>query len=83
MDGPRIGLRRRRTEKKRKTADVSESRAPRANDADSPGSKPPGTLEDQVKTMKSEGQAQPQKGDLTPEELDDPMADSADRKAED
>jgi hypothetical protein len=29
--------------------------------------------------MESEGQAQPQEGDLTPEELDDPMARRPDR----
>jgi len=52
---------------------------PAPRDADSPASKPQGTLQDQVKTMESEGQAQPQEGDLTPEELDDPMAGSPDR----
>ena len=57
------------------------NRAPQAvpKDADSPASKPQGTLQDQVKTMESEGQAQPQEGDRTPEELDDPMAGSPDR----
>jgi hypothetical protein len=49
-------------------------------DADSPASKPQGTLRDQVQTMESEGQAQPQEGDFTPEELDDPTAGRADRK---
>jgi hypothetical protein len=57
------------------------NRAPQVapKDADSPASKPQGTLQDQVKTMESEGQAQPQEGDLTPEELDDSMARSPDR----
>jgi len=39
-----------------------------AKDADSTASKPQGTLQDQVKTMESEGQAQPQSDDLPPEE---------------
>ena len=43
---------------------------PKLEDADSPASKPQGTLRDQEKTMESEGQAQPQEGDLTPEELE-------------
>ena len=57
------------------------NRAPQAapKDAVSPASKPQGILQDQVKTMESEGQAQPQEGDLTPEELDDPMAGSPNR----
>ena len=54
-------------------------RPPKPKDADSPASKPQGTLRDQEKTLESEGQAQPQEGDLTPEELDDPMAGSPDR----
>ena len=37
-------------------------------DADSPASKPQGTLHDQVKTMESEGQAQPQSDEVPPEE---------------
>ena len=36
-------------------------------DADRPASKPQGTLHDQVKTMESEGQAQPQADELPPE----------------
>jgi hypothetical protein len=39
-------------------------------DATRPASQPQGTLDDQVKTMESEGQAQPQEGDRTPEELE-------------
>jgi hypothetical protein len=35
-----------------------------AKDADSPASKPQGTLRDQVSTMESEGQAQPQADEL-------------------
>ena len=35
-----------------------------AKDADSPASKPQGTLRDQVTTMESEGQAQPQADEL-------------------
>ena len=54
---------------------------PKPKDATSPASKPQGTLDDQVKTMESEGQAQPQEGDPTPEELDDPMAGSPDRNS--
>jgi hypothetical protein len=37
-------------------------------DADSPASKPQGTLHDQVTTMESEGQAQPQADEVPPEE---------------
>ena len=51
----------------------------RAEGRRQPGLEAAGTLQDQVKTMESEGQAQPQEGDLTPEELDDPMAGSPDR----
>jgi hypothetical protein len=36
--------------------------------ADRPASKPQGTLHDQVATMESEGQAQPQADELPPEE---------------
>ena len=43
---------------------------PKPKDANSPASKPQGTLDDQVTTMESEGQAQPQEGDRTPEELE-------------
>ena len=39
-----------------------------AKDATSTASKPQGTLQDQVKTMESEGQAQPQSDELPPEE---------------
>jgi hypothetical protein len=65
----------------KEAAGPARDRAPQAapKDADRPASKPQGTLQDQVKTMESEGQAQPQEGDLTPEELDDPMAGSPDR----
>jgi len=41
--------------------------APEVKDADSPASKPQGTLRDQVTTMESEGQAQPQSDDQPPE----------------
>ena len=37
-------------------------------DATSTASKPQGTLQDQIKTMESEGQAQPQSDELPPEE---------------
>jgi hypothetical protein len=37
-------------------------------DADRPASKPQGTLHDQVKTMESEGQGQPQADELPPEQ---------------
>jgi hypothetical protein len=37
-------------------------------DADRPAAKPQGTLHDQVKTMESEGQAQPQADEVPPEE---------------
>ena len=37
-------------------------------DASSPASKPQGTLRDQVQTMESEGQSQPQADELPPEE---------------
>jgi hypothetical protein len=39
-----------------------------AKDASSDASKPQGTLRDQVTNMESEGQAQPQRGELPPEE---------------
>jgi hypothetical protein len=39
-----------------------------AKDASSDASKPQGTLRDQEKNMESEGQAQPQSGELPPEE---------------
>jgi hypothetical protein len=39
-------------------------------DADSPHSRPQGTLEDQEQTMESEGQAQPQDGDLPQDGVD-------------
>ena len=39
-----------------------------ANDANSDASKPQGTLRDQEKNMESEGQAQPQSGELPPED---------------
>ena len=39
-----------------------------AKDAERPASKPQGTLHDQVKTMESEGQAQPQADEVPPEE---------------
>jgi hypothetical protein len=39
-----------------------------AKDAGSDASKPQGTLRDQVTNMESEGQAQPQSGELPPEE---------------
>jgi len=42
--------------------------APEVKDADSPASKPQGTLRDQVTTMESEGQAQPQSDEPPPEE---------------
>lgn len=41
---------------------------PVVKDATSPTSKPQGTLRDQVQTMESEGQAQPQADELPPEE---------------
>lgn len=43
---------------------------PTPKDAKSPASKPQGTLDDQVTTMESEGQAQPQAGDQTPDQLE-------------
>jgi hypothetical protein len=49
---------------------------PEAAEADSPTAKPQGTLEDQVNTMESEGQAQPQEGDRTPEELEQEATDN-------
>jgi hypothetical protein len=42
--------------------------SPSPTDAESPASKPQGTLHDQVKTMESEGQAQPQADEVPPEE---------------
>jgi hypothetical protein len=57
---------------KENVAGLGGNSAPQSEpkDADSPASKPQGTLQDQVKTMESEGQAQPQEGDRTPEELE-------------
>ncbi len=43
------------------------SNAP-VKDADSVASQPQGTLRDQVQTMESEGQSQPQAGEVPPEE---------------
>jgi hypothetical protein len=45
-------------------------REPQPRDAESPTAKPQGTLEDQISNMESEGQAQPQVGDRTPEDLE-------------
>jgi hypothetical protein len=42
--------------------------APKPKDAVRPESKPQGTLHDQVKTMESEGQSQPQADEVPPEE---------------
>lgn len=47
---------------------ASEQPATVPKDADSAASKPQGTLHDQVKTMESEGQAQPQADEVPPEE---------------
>jgi hypothetical protein len=57
---------------KEKAAGVDPARAtqPSPHDAVSTASKPQGTLRDQEQTMEAEGQAQPQEGDLTPEELE-------------
>jgi hypothetical protein len=41
---------------------------PKVQDATSPASKPQGTLSDQVQTMESEGQSQPQADERPPEE---------------
>ena len=80
MDNPRTDQPAPHAGEKEKPAGPDGNPAPQApKDADSPASKPQGTLQDQVKTMESEGQGQPQEGDLTPEELDDPMAGSPDR----
>ena len=46
---------------------------PTPKDADRPASKPQGTLHDQVMTMESEGQAQPQADELPPEERPEGM----------
>jgi hypothetical protein len=80
MDNTRTDQPTRRAGNKGKGVGPDEKPAPQAapKDADSQASKPQGTLEDQVKTMESEGQAQPQEGDPTPEELDDPIAGSPD-----
>ncbi len=45
-----------------------KSDTPKVQDPTSPASKPQGTLSDQVQTMESEGQSQPQAGELPPEE---------------
>lgn len=57
---------------KEKAAGLDGDRAtqPQPKDAVSPASKPQGTLRDQESTMEAEGQAQPQEGDLTPEQLE-------------
>ena len=47
---------------------TQKSDKPEVKDATSPASKPQGTLSDQVQTMESEGQSQPQAGELPPEE---------------
>lgn len=82
MNNPRTDQPAPHAGEKEKSAGPDRHRAPQATpkDAASPASKPQGTLDDQVTTMESEGQAQPQQGDLLPEELDDPMSGSPDRK---
>lgn len=57
---------------KEKAAGLGEHPATQAvtKDAVSTASKPQGTLRDQEQTMEAEGQAQPQAGDLTPDELE-------------
>jgi hypothetical protein len=72
MDKPRVDQPAPHAEEKGETAARDGKGAPHAapKDAEIPASKPQGTLEDQVQTMASEGQAQPQEGDLTPEELE-------------
>jgi hypothetical protein len=51
-----------------------------AKDASGDASKPQGTLRDQVTNMESEGQAQPQSGELPPE--DGPVVERQPRKRE-
>jgi hypothetical protein len=57
-------------EKEKPGAGGNRTPQPAPKDANSSASKPQGTLQDQVATMESEGQAQPQEGDRTPEELE-------------
>jgi hypothetical protein len=51
-----------------KPASASPDDGAEAKDATSTASKPQGTLQDQIKTMESEGQAQPQSDEVPPEE---------------
>lgn len=48
----------------------AENTEAKPKDADRPEAKPHGTLKDQINTMEGEGQAQPQAGELPPEEHD-------------
>lgn len=50
--------------------DLDQADTLKVKDATSTASKPQATLADQVSTMESEGQAQPQAGDLDAEELE-------------
>ena len=69
MDNPRTDQPAPHAGEKEKPAGPDGNPAPQApKDADSPASKPQGTLQDQVKTMESEGQAQPQSDEVPPEE---------------
>ncbi len=72
MDNPRTDQPAPHAGEKEKGAGVDGNRAtqPAPKDAASTTSKPQGTLRDQEQTMEAEGQAQPQEGDLTPEELE-------------
>jgi len=72
MDNPRTDQPAPHAGEKEKAAGQDGQEKPPAatkpKDATSPASKPQGTLADQVKTMESEGQAQPQADEVPPEE---------------
>ena len=65
---------RHRGEREKAAGQVRQERRPAAvgdstpKDADRPASKPQGTVQDQVTTRESEGQAQPQSDELPPKE---------------
>ncbi len=65
---PHAGEREKAAGEDRQASPLPYGSDPTPKDADRPASKPQGTLDDQVATMESEGQAQPQADELPPEE---------------
>ena len=65
---PHAGQREKAAGQDRQTMRPAAGGGSTPKDADRPASKPQGTLHDQVKTMESEGQGQPQADELPPGE---------------